>query len=268
VDYVTGISSEKKIESSSLGLLLQRKFDFSKPVRWFGSRGAETSWEEITAETSGKASYFNLRGCLQLADRAGPISEVHLSEFRDMAENFAAGIGASASCPDVRKAYAQALALDEFCSEVDVMIGISIISRDGGRLTGAKIRVVAEASGMKLGADGMFSSRDENNATLFSLANLEPQPFLANTLRTLTTYGVTFLLDVPRVPSGGTVFEQMVRVADAFADSVGGILVDDNRVPLSAAGIDKIKQQLLAIESIMVGHHIPAGSEVALRLFA
>ena len=44
----------------------------------------------------------------------------------------------------MHEAYAQALALDEFCVEVDVMIGINIISRDGGLLTGAKIRVLAE----------------------------------------------------------------------------------------------------------------------------
>jgi FtsZ-interacting cell division protein ZipA len=268
VDYVVNISSEKKIENSSIGPLLQRKFDFSKPVRWLGQTPSETAWDDITSDVSGKGDYFSLRGCLQLADRAGPVSEVHLSEFRDMAENFSAGINARARCPDVHKAYTQALALDEFCSEVDVMIGITIISRDGGAMTGAKIRMVAEASGLKLGADGMFSLRGENGSTLFSLGNLEPHPFLPDTLRTLTTRGVTFLLDVPRTSNGETVFEQMVRVADAFADSVVGIMVDDNNIPLSAEGIDKIKQQLIAIESMMAARGIPAGSEVARRLFA
>jgi FtsZ-interacting cell division protein ZipA len=113
-----------------------------------------------------------------------------------MAENFSAQINASATCPDVHEAYAQALALDEFCSEVDVMIGINIISRDGGLLTGAKIRVVAEISGLKLGTDGMFSLLTKTIWHCFP-RNLEPHPFLPDTLRTLTTRGVTFLLDVP-----------------------------------------------------------------------
>jgi FtsZ-interacting cell division protein ZipA len=268
VDYIVNISSEKKIENSSMGALLQRKFDFSKPVRWLGQTEYETAWEDITSDVNGNRDYFALRGCLQLADRAGPVSEVHLSEFRDMAENFSAEINAKARCPDVHKAYAQALALDEFCSGVDVMIGITIISRDGGPMTGAKIRMMAEASGLKLGADGMFSLRGENGSTLFSLGNLEPPPFLPDTLRTLTTRGVTFLLDVPRTSNGQMVFEQMVRFAEAFADSVGGIMVDDNSIPLSAEGIDKIKQQLIAIESMMAARGIPAGSEVARRLFA
>ena len=90
VDYVVNISSEKKIEGSSLGGLLQRKFDFSKPVRWLGQREPEAPWEEIAGEVRGKPGYSNLRGCLQLADRAGPVSEVSLSGFRDMAENLSA----------------------------------------------------------------------------------------------------------------------------------------------------------------------------------
>jgi FtsZ-interacting cell division protein ZipA len=64
------------------------------------------------------------------------------------------------------------------------------------------------------------------------------------------------------------VFDQMVRLAGNFADTLGGIMVDDNRVPLNDNGIQKIKQQLIAIESRMSSRHIPAGGEIALRLFA
>ena len=41
-----------------------------------------------------------------------------------------------------------------------------------------------------------------------------------------------------------TIFGQMVHVAGVFADALGGIMVDDNRIPLSDTGIRKIKQQL------------------------
>ncbi|MDE2366270.1 MAG: cell division protein ZipA C-terminal FtsZ-binding domain-containing protein [Betaproteobacteria bacterium] len=268
VDYVAGVHAATSIADSSLAEVLLRKFDFNKPVRWLGQRAADAPWEEIATQSHGRGGYANLKGCLQLVDRAGPISEVHLSEFRDMVQNFSARVNASADCPDVRRAHARALALDEFCTEVDVMIGINIISRDGGALTGAKIRVLAETSGLKLGADGMFGYRDENNAVLFYLGNFEPAPFHPDTMRTLTTHGVTFLLDVPRVAKGAMVFEQMVRLAENFADTLGGIMVDDNRIPLNDTGIQKIKRQLIAIESLMSARNIPAGGEIALRLFA
>jgi FtsZ-interacting cell division protein ZipA len=268
VDYVVEIHSETPITNSTLIELLQRKFEFSKPVRWLGQRRAEAFWEEITAEGNGRGGYTHLRGCLQLVDRAGPISEVSLSEFRDMAENFATRVAAAVNCPNIHKAYARAILLDEFCTQVDVMVGINIISKDNSVFTGAKIRVLAEASGFKLGAEGLFHYRDENNAILFSLGNYEPSPFLPGSVRTLTTRGITFLLDVPSIANGEAVFGQMMHLAGIFTDNLGGIMVDDNRMPLSDSGIRKIKQQLIAIQSTMLARNIPAGGETALRLFA
>ena len=84
------------------------------------------------------------------------MSEVSLAEFRDLAKNLATRLKAVADCPDIREAHAQAVSLDEFCAEVDVMIGINIISVDNSVFTGAKIRVLAESSGFKLGTEGMF----------------------------------------------------------------------------------------------------------------
>ena len=87
-------------------------------------------------------------------------------------------------------------------------------------------------------------------------------------MRTLTTHGVTFLLDVSRVENGPIIFGEMVHVAGVFADALGGIMVDDNRVPLTDNGIRKIKQQLSTIQSLMQARNLPAGGKVARRLFA
>lgn len=271
VDYVVEIARETPFADSTLADVLDRKFDFSKPVRWMGKQGADASWEEIPADTrsrEGKASYVNLKGCLQLADRAGPVSEVSLGEFRDMAENFATRVNATAHCLDIHKSYSRALMLDEFCTQVDVMAGINIISRDNSVFTGAKIRVMAEACGFKLGNEGMFHYRDENNVVLFFLGNYEPPPFLSDSIRTLTTRGITLFLDVPRVANGERVFNQMVHLAETFSEALGGFMVDDNRVPLSDSGIRKIKQQLSSIQSVMMSRNIPPGGQIALRLFA
>jgi hypothetical protein len=268
VDYIADIRAKTLIADAELTEVLQRKFDFSKPVRWLGQRNIGTSWEEITIETIGKGGYISLRGCLQLADRAGPVSEVSLSEFHDMVQNFAMRVNAVADCPNARQAYAQALSLDQFCAEVDVMIGINIISRDNSVFTGAKIQVLAEASGFKLGTNGVFGYRDENNSLLFSLNNHESSPFLPDSMRTITTHGITFLLDVPRVANGENTFDEMMHLAGIFSDTLGGIMVDDNHMPLSDSGIGKIKQQLSAIQSMMLARKIPAGGGIALRLFA
>lgn len=269
INYIAEIHSHSKIPHERLRDLLQQKFDFGKPVRWYGMGVEESSWEEITLETAhaGK-SHVRLRGCLQLADRSGPVSEINLSRFRDMVDEFAIQIAAETDCPDIANAYAIALELDKFCANVDVIMGINIISKDGGAFIGTKIRALAEASGFVLESEGVFRYRDsETNAVLFSLGNFESTLFLPSNMRTLTTHGVTFLLDVPRVANGERVFEQMAHIARLFASTLNGILVDDNRVPLSENGIKRSKKQLRDLQAAMAENNIPAGSQIALKLF-
>ena len=267
-NYIVNIRSESVIPNTHIAKLLQRKFDFGKSVYWLGQRHKDEPWEEITNETNADSDgYLHLKGCLQLADRAGPISEVNLSKFRDLVQDFASQVHAIAECPDIVSTHERALMLDKFCAEVDVMIGINIISKDDGAFVGTKIRALAEASGFRLESDGVFKYRDDNHHLLFTLSNYELSPFLPENIKTLTTHGVTFLLDVPRVSHGDRVFDQMAHLAKIFSNTLGGIMVDDNRVPLSDSGIQRSKQQLIEIQSVMKNNHISAGSPSALRLF-
>ena len=267
VDYVVSIQSETPVTVSNLAEILQRKVGFGKPVRWFGQKNAGAFWEEITMESDPDSDYTGLRACLQLADRSGPVSEVSLSEFRDMVQNFVELINAVADTPDIGEAYSQAVLLDQFCAEVDVMIGINVISKDGGAFTGTKIRALAEASGFKLEGGGVFNFREGNGDTKFTLNNYESTLFLPDNIRTLTTNGVTFLFDVPRIKNGERVFDQMTHLSRIFATTLGGTMVDDNQVPLSDSGIDRIKRKLNGIQAVMKSRDFPAGGEIALRLF-
>lgn len=267
-NYIVNIRSESVIPNTHIAKLLQRKFDFGKPVYWLGQQDKNEPWEEITNESNVDSDgYGHLKGCLQLADRAGPISEVNLSKFRDLVQDFAAQVHAAAECPDIVSAHEKAVQLDKFCADVDVMIGINIISKDNGAFVGTKIRALAEASGFKLESDGLFKYRDDTNNVLFILGNYESPPFLPENMKSLTTHGVTFLLDVPRVAQGERVFDQMTHLAKIFSNTLGGIMVDDNRVPLSDSGIQRSKQQLIEIQTAMKKNHINAGSPSALRLF-
>lgn len=267
-NYIVNIRSESPIANTYIAKLLQRKFDFGKGVAWLGQCDNDEPWEEITNETNiDSDGYKHIKGCLQLADRAGAISEVNLSKFRDLIEEFASQVHAVAECPDIVSTHEKAVALDRFCADVDVMIGINIISKDDGAFVGTKIRALAEASGFKLDSDGVFKYRDDNNNVLFALSNYESAPFHSDNMRSLSTRGVTFLLDVPRVANGERVFDQMTHLAKIFSNTLGGIIVDDNRVPLSESGLQRSKQQLMDIQSAMKRKHILAGSGSALRLF-
>ena len=267
-NYLVNIKSDTIIANTYVAKLLQRKFDFGKPVYWLGQRHVDEPWEEITNESNVEGDgYTVLRGCLQLADRAGAVSEVNLSKFRDLIQDIASQVHATADCTDIVSSHDRAVKLDKFCADVDIMIGINIISKDEGAFVGTKIRALAEASGFKLESEGVFKYRDDNNHVLFTLSNYESTPFLPEKMKSLTTHGVTFLLDVPRIAHGERVFDQMTHLAKIFSNTLGGIMVDDNRVPLSESGIHKSKQHLIEIQSAMKKNHIIAGSPSALRLF-
>ena len=267
VDYVVSIQLKSPVTVSNLTEILKRKVDFGKPVRLLGQKEIGSYWEEITLKSRSDIDYTVLRACLQLVDRSGPVSEVDLSKFCDMVQNFAESINADADTPDIGEAYSQAVLLDQFCAEVDVMIGINVISKDGGAFTGTKIRSLAEASGFKLEGGGVFNFREENEDTTFTLQNYEPTPFMPDNMRTLTTNGVTFLFDVPRIKNGERVFDQMTRLSEVFATTLGGIMVDDNRVPLNDSGLERIKHKVSEIQAVMKLRDFPAGDEIALRLF-
>ena len=267
VDYVVSIQLKSPVSVLNLTEILKRKVDFGKPVRLLGQKEIGSYWEEITLKSSSDIDYTVLRACLQLVDRSGPVSEVDLSKFCDMVRNFAESINADADTPDTEEAYSQAVLLDQFCAEVDVMIGINVISKDGGAFTGTKIRSLAEASGFKLEGGGVFNFREENEDTTFTLQNYEPIPFMPDNMRTLTTNGVTFLFDVPRIKNGERVFDQMTRLSEVFATTLGGIMVDDNRVPLNDSGLERIKHKVIEIQAVMKLRDFSAGDDIALRLF-
>ena len=122
---------------------------------------------------------------------------------------------------------------------------------------------------MVLGADGLFTRYDDAGRAQFSLQNFESTPFSPDALRNLTTHGLTFLLDVPRVDHGERVFMQMTEVAKRFADTLQGALVDDNRQPLSDSQLDHIRREFIGKpQATMASFGLAAGSPQALRLFS
>ena len=80
--------------------------------------------------------------------------------------------------------------------------------------------------------------------------------------------GITFALDVPHVADGPAVLAEMVQLAETFASSLGGQLVDDNRRPLTEHGLASIRRSLERVFQDMEAHGIPAGSALARRLFS
>jgi FtsZ-interacting cell division protein ZipA len=266
LDYVAELRAPVPIGAAVIAELFSKIAGAGRSCRAAGYNEETGEWQELARTGAGR--HTRLRLALQLVTRNGALGAPQLGAFTDAVRETAAKVGGVAEWPDLQSAVERARELDAFCADVDVAIGINVVAAAGAPFSGVDIRAHAEAAGFKLEPDGVFHFRGDTRQTLFTLDNHEPLPFIPEQIKSLSTAGVTLLLDVPRVADGRRALETMVETAEGLAHALGGRLVDDNRVALNAAGIATIRQQLDGIASSMVAHGIPPGEERALRLFS
>lgn len=266
LDYVAEINSATPIAEALIGELSSKIASCGKPARITGFEPRSGAWEDAARGAGGR--YTRLRLGLQLVNRAGAVNPAQLATFCDAVRHCADRIPAEAVCPDTQVSLKVGRELDAFCANVDVAIGVNVIAQERGTFAGTRIRALAESAGFKLEPGGVFHYRNEQRQTLFTLDNHEPAPFLPESVKGISTHGITLLLDVPRVAHGIEALELMLQIAGSLATALGGRLVDDNRTALSEAGTARIKEQLRSIHAAMAKRGVPAGGARALRLFS
>ncbi len=266
VDYIVELDCARAVTGADLARHAQALLGegMIRPVHWEGFDDARALWRSVASE----GRYRRLRVGLQLTGRSGPADEEELTAFCGEVQEAALALAAQPDFPDAAAAAARAQELDRFCASVDVQIGLSVIGSESHAFSGSKVRMLAESAGMAIGRDGRFHRLAEDGTELFSLANLEPMPFHAETIRTLQTRGVTALFDVPRVSASPSAFRRFIDFAHQLEQALGGVLVDDNRKPIGQAALEAIGQQLEGIHQTMAARGIPAGGPIAVRLFS
>jgi FtsZ-interacting cell division protein ZipA len=224
-----------------------------------------------------------------MVDRSGAISAAKLAEFCDLVLGVAKKIGANVSAPDVHEAHQRAVSLDSFCADVDHVVGVNLVLPGERLLSGEKIARAAALFGMRLESDGAFHlmeapgwlgaerrrvasapeiERRRAVHSVFSLVNLNAEPFRRNALEATRTAGITLLLDMPRAENPALQFDRMMNVARRLAGELQADLVDDHLVKLSESGLLRIREKIVEVETRMRDNGIPPGSAQALRLFA
>jgi hypothetical protein len=265
VDYIVEIRAGEAIAPEHVAGLQQSLARLGRKISFSGFDYQTRTWGALGVQPDRVTA---IRAAIQLVDRSGPVTEEQLQFFGETIREAAHGMAAIAELPEFAPVLQQASELDEFCADVDVVVGINVVARTGQTFHGTKIRALAEAAGFQLRPDGVFHIADDHGGTLFALDNQEPEPFLIDKIRTLATPGITFLLDVPRVANGIKAFDRMVAASRSMADSLDGLLADDNRATLNDGGLDKIRNQLRSIYAAMEHRGIQPGSPLALRLFS
>lgn len=286
-DFIIELRLDEASLAAALDGFWQRKFDFGKQAHVCGLALNSTQLERVIAD--GQTLYSRFRIALQLVDRGGAISAAKLAEFSDLVLGVAKNIKANVSAPDIHEAHHRAVILDGFCAEVDQMVGINLVSPGASLLSGEKIAQAAALFGMRLESDGAFHLPDTHgwqgeerrrvartpvyerrraSHSLFSMGNLDGEPFRHNTLGAVHTAGITLLLDLPRAENPTLQFELMMRVAHELARELQTDLVDDHLVKLNENGLSRIRAMIVEVEGKMRDNGIAPGSAQAHRLFA
>jgi len=257
-EMVEGVPGEQIVlVGTDLGRRLGRR------VACIGLPDTSPQWELC----SRVGCYRRLRVAVQLADRTGPITEAQLELFRDAMQQVADELLAVADMPPRRLALEAARKLDAMCAGVDIQVGVNVVC-GAQAFVGTKLRGLIESAGLVADADGGFARSDDEGRLLFRVLNHDPAGFSPESLKTQSVRGITFLVDVPRVARGDRVFNQMVELANRFAETLGGTLVDDNRRPITEQFLSPIRTQIIQYQGVLATHSIPAGGDLALRLFS
>ena len=238
----------------------------AKPLRWLGRRGVGTPWQLIDPATQGP--WHEVAVCLLLANRTGSVSRADVESFQRMVSDVAAILEAPHARIDPAAEADRAEALDRFCADLDVQIGLTILKSELEQIAGTRLRGVAEAAGFRINAAGHFEhAQEETGAAMYTLQNYTQEPFSVESLRRMTTPGVVFVLDVPRVADPVRVFDQMRMTAKRMTKTLEGVLVDDNRRPITDTSLAAIRAQVQVTATALREAHIDPGGPRALRLF-
>ncbi len=188
------------------------------------------AWRPLAAAGSCAA----VRAALQLASRAGPVSEAQLIEFRGAVDTLAAQIGAGVRAPEIKQAVERARELDALCADSDIQVVLHVVPQPGGTFAGA-------APPQAPGAFGV-SRRDDG--------------------------GYVLSIDVPHAPEVRRAYDAMVVYARDLCATLGGMIVDDNARVLDEHALAAIGAQLDAVRGTLEARGIEPGSPAALRLFS
>jgi ZipA, C-terminal FtsZ-binding domain len=262
IDTVAVILADDPVMAEQLEPLLNELQSHTTPVHVEGI--VDEQWHPV--ETSPRRSWRELRVGLQLASRSGPVGEEEIERFNRGIADFAAAVGAVSQREAPNAAALRARELDQFAAAADLEVAVNVVGQFGASFAVARVKALALEMGMSETASGELASYAADGTLEFVVRRLDEAGAKAPLAHSWA--GLTFALDLPHVPRPDEALADMVGVARAFADQLGGELVDDNRRPLTDPGLASIRRSLDKVVHDMESRSIPPGGPLARRLFS
>lgn len=237
----------------------------TKPFAIEGYNLTTLNWEVPSAGQR----YGGFQAGVQLANRSGALNEIEYSEFVVKTQAFADAINATPEFPEMLEEVARARELDQFASAHDAQLGFTIRARDASWSPG-----YVQQNAAHLGfVAGVIPGRMVLPASTEGLApvlvlSFDPQAALAEDPAQSAIRDIALHLDVAQVDRSEQPFDRMREVAAALAQTMDGVVTDDNGQLLTAATMDGIGVELQSLYDTLEQRDLAAGSLLARRLFA
>ena len=269
IELVARIPGDNTINRDTvLGIYRQFEFDIKKQHKIFGLLHPDKKWCNLERQPE-SAQFTDVGIAVQLADRAGAITESELNHFSQMVLRFAEVFGRRFKFSiSLNHALEYARKLDEFCKNYDAVAILNVVARNG-EFKGSDIHRCARDMGLLFTQRSIYEKRHPNvqgGELYYSLASLQRNGELPSNSG-YTTNGITLFMNIPRSENPPQVFNDMVADAKELCKRLDGKLVDQNLRGMTQKGLKRIGQQIRQIAQEMESKGVLPGSDKTMRLF-
>ncbi len=266
IDVIAPIALEDVVSGdAALAAMPHTRRAGSKPFAIEGFNELSQSWE---LPQPGHR-YGAFQAGVQLANRAGALNDIEYSEFVVKTQHFCEAVNGTPDFPEMREEVARARELDQFASENDAQLGFVLRARNSAWSPG-----YVQQSAARLGfVAGVIPGRMVIPASVVGLPpvlslSFDVQAAMAEDPTQSAIRELAISLDVAQVDRSECAFQRLREAAQLLAESMDGVVTDDNGMLLTREAMDEIGAELEKLYDKLDERDLSAGSAAARRLFS
>ena len=266
IDVIAPIALEDVVSGdAALAAMPSTRRAGSKPFAVEGFNEMRQCWE--TPQPGQRYGAF--QAGVQLANRAGALNDIEYSEFVVKTRDFCESVNGTPDFPEMREEVARARELDQFASEHDAQLGFVLRARNSAWSPG-----YVQQSAARLGfVAGVIPGRMVVPASTPGLPpvlslSFDVQAAMAEDPTQSAIRDLAISLDVAQVDRSECAFQRLREAAQLLAQSMDGVVTDDNNMLLTRDAMDEIGAELEKLYDTLEQRDLAAGSAAARRLFS
>ena len=267
IDVIAPIALDGRVVSGDalLAALPATRRVGSKPFAVEGQPEGGGEWEFPVAGRR----YVAVQAGVQLANRTGALNEIEFSEFVAKAQHYADAVGGAPECPDMMPEVMRARELDQFASQHDAQLSLTLRARSTAWSPG----YVAQQAARQGFVAGVVPGRMVLPGAQMGLPPVlgltyDAQAALSEHPDQTAIHEVAVQLDVPQVDRAEQPFARLRDAAFALAEAMDGVITDEAGQLLRPEMMDAISADLDQLYDTLEQHDLAAGSPQARRLFS